>query len=147
MELVPETLLRNVCGNCFHPDLIGSALGSNTVLKSWAKGELEGPSKLVMNQAEAYAVFSKLCEQNEKEASVRSYNSTRRSLPMKSCKIKCSRFGGQEQRCQEQSGQPGLGLHQRPVSKGAASEKKALPQVSQILLLFCFQRKSRSPRK
>ena len=53
VELVPETLLRNVCGNCFHPDLIGSALGSNTVLKSWVKGELEGPSKLVMNQAEA----------------------------------------------------------------------------------------------
>ena len=30
-ELVPETLLRNVCGNCFHPDLISSALGKNTV--------------------------------------------------------------------------------------------------------------------
>ena len=71
VELVPETLLRNVCGNCFHPDLIGSALGSNAVLKSWVKGELEGPSKLVMNQAEAYAVFSKLCEQNEKEAAKR----------------------------------------------------------------------------
>ena len=42
VELVPETLLRNVCGNCFHPDLIGSALGSNAVLKSWVKGELEG---------------------------------------------------------------------------------------------------------
>ena len=38
VELVPETLLRNVCGNCFHPDLISSALGSNTVLKSWVKG-------------------------------------------------------------------------------------------------------------
>ena len=71
VELVPETLLRNVCGNCFHPALIGSALGSNTVLKSLVKGELEGPSKLVMNQAEAYAVFSKLCEQIKKEAKKR----------------------------------------------------------------------------
>ena len=29
-------------------------------------------------------------------------------------------------------GQPGLGLHQRSFSKGAVSEKKALPQVSQM---------------
>ena len=71
VELVPETLLRNMCGNCFHPDLISSALGSNTFLKSWAKGEVEGSSKLVMNQAEAYAVFSELCEQIEKEAKKR----------------------------------------------------------------------------
>ena len=68
VELVPETLLRNMCGNCFHSDLISSALGSNTLLKSWAKGEVEGSSKLVMNQAEAYAVFSELCDQIEKKA-------------------------------------------------------------------------------
>ena len=34
VELVPEALLRNVCGNCFHSDLISSALESNDVLKS-----------------------------------------------------------------------------------------------------------------
>ena len=86
VELVPETLLRNMCGNCFHPDLISSALGSNTFLKSWAKGEAEGSSKLVMNQAEAYAVFSELCGQIEKEAkngSARSSNSIRHFLLMK----------------------------------------------------------------
>ena len=71
VELVPETLIRNMCGNCFHPDLISSALGSNTVLKSWVKGEIEGPNRQVMNQTEAYAVFSELCEQIEKEAKKR----------------------------------------------------------------------------
>ena len=44
-ELVLEALLRNVCGNCFHPDLISSALGSDTILRSWAKGEVEGDAK------------------------------------------------------------------------------------------------------
>ena len=71
-ELVPETLLRNVCGNCFHPDLIGSALGNNTVLKPWVKGEVEESSKQVMNQTEAHAVFSELCQQIENEAKKRS---------------------------------------------------------------------------
>ena len=56
------------CSHCFHPDLISGALGSNTCLKLWAKGEVEGSNKLVMNQAEAYAVFSELCEQIEKES-------------------------------------------------------------------------------
>ena len=32
VELVPETLLRNMCGNCFHSDLISSALGSKQCL-------------------------------------------------------------------------------------------------------------------
>ena len=57
VELVPEALLRNVCGNCFHPDLISSALGSNDVLKSWVRGEVEGSVKHVMNQTEAYTVL------------------------------------------------------------------------------------------
>ena len=52
-ELVPEALLRNVCGNCFHPDLISSALGSNDVPKSWVRSEVEGSVKHVINQTEA----------------------------------------------------------------------------------------------
>ena len=74
VELVPETLLRNVCGICFHPDLISSALGSNDVLKSWVRDEVEGSVKQVMNQTEAYTVFSELCEQIEKEAKKRRYS-------------------------------------------------------------------------
>ena len=140
VELVPETLLRNVCGNCFHPDLIGSALGSNAVLKSWVKGELEGPSKLVMNQAEAYAVFSKLCEQIEKEATKRQCKKLQldKTLPpyevlQDTCKA-ASEVKNKDikNNGSVKPGQPGLGLHQRSFSKGAASEKNVLPQVSQV---------------
>ena len=67
-ELVPEAFLRNVCGNCFHPNLVSSALGNNSLLRAWAKGEVAGPDKYVMNQTEAYSVFSTLCEQIEREA-------------------------------------------------------------------------------
>ena len=52
-KLVPETLLRNVSGNCFHSDLI-SALGSNTVLKSWVEDEVEARSKQVKNQTSGF---------------------------------------------------------------------------------------------
>ena len=140
VELVPETLLRNVCGNCFHPDLIGSALGSNAVLKSWVKGELEGPSKLVMNQAEAYAVFSNLCEQIEKEATQRQCKKLQldKTLPpyevlQDTCKA-ASEVKNKDikNNGSVKPGQPGLGLHQRSFSEGAVSEKNVLPQVSQI---------------
>ena len=35
--------------------------------KKRVKGEMEGPSKQVMNQTEAHVVFSEFCEQIEKE--------------------------------------------------------------------------------
>ena len=140
VELVPETLLRNMCGNCFHPDLISSALGSNTFLKSWANGEVEGSSKLVMNQAEAYAVFSELCEQIEKEAKTRQCKKFQldKTLPpyevLENTYTATSVPNIKHTRNNEgdKPGQPGLGLHQRTFSHGAVSEKKVLPQVSQI---------------
>ena len=67
-ELVPEAWIRNVCGNCFHPDLVSSALGNDAILKAWVRGEVEGPAKFVMNQTEAHMVFSSLCEQIEEVA-------------------------------------------------------------------------------
>ena len=141
-ELVPETLLRNVCGNCFHPDLISSALGNNTVLKSWVKGEVEGPSKQVMNQTEAHAVFSELCEQIEKESKKRGrckklqldktlppYEVLQNTSAITSePNIRYTKNNGSG----KPTGQPGLGLHQRSFSHGAVPEKKVLPQVSQI---------------
>ena len=42
-EALPEHLVRNYCGNSFHPDLISSALGNNTVLRDWVSGNGEGP--------------------------------------------------------------------------------------------------------
>jgi len=140
-ELVPETLLRNVCGNCFHPDLISSALGNNTVLKSWAKGEVEGPSKQVMNQTEAHAVFSELCQQIENEAKKRSMKKLQldKTLPpyevlhdtgvtTSAPKIKCPKKNG----VGKPTGQPDLGLHQSSFGNGIVPEKKVLLQVSQI---------------
>ena len=142
VELVPETLLRNICGNCFHPDLISSALGNNAVLKSWVKGEVEGPSKQVMNQAEADAVFSDLCGQIEKESQKRGRgkklqldktlppyevleNTSANTSEPNNTYTKYNRAG-------KPAGQPGSGLHQRSLSHVAVSEKKVLPQVSQI---------------
>ena len=140
VELVPETLLRNVCGNCFHPDLISSALGSNTVLKAWVKGEVEGSSKQVMNQTEAHTVFSKLCEQIEKEAKKRRCKKLQLDktlppyevLPNTNADNSVLNIRHTKNNGLGKSGQPGLGLHQRSFSHGAVSEKKVLPQVSQI---------------
>ena len=67
-EALPEHLERNYCGNCFHPDLISSALGNNTVLRDWVIGHEEGPSTLVAGQSEAFQVFSSLCDKVEAEA-------------------------------------------------------------------------------
>ena len=61
-------LVRNYCGNSFHPDLISSALGNNTVLRDWVSGNGEGPSILVAEQSEAFQVFSSLCDKVEAEA-------------------------------------------------------------------------------
>ena len=37
---VSEATVRNICGNSFHPKLIGSALGSEQDLKSWIEAEM-----------------------------------------------------------------------------------------------------------
>ena len=67
-EALPEHLVRNYCGNSFHPNLISSALGNNTVLRNWVSRNGEGPSTLVAEQSEAFQVFSSLCDKVEAEA-------------------------------------------------------------------------------
>ena len=67
-EALPEHLVRNYCGNSFHPDLISSALGNNIVLSDWVNGNGEGPHSLVAEQSEAFQVFSSLCGKVEAEA-------------------------------------------------------------------------------
>ena len=67
-EALPEHLVRNYCGNSFHPDLISSALGNNIVLSDWVNGNGEGPHSLVAEQSEAFQVFSSLCDKVEAEA-------------------------------------------------------------------------------
>ena len=61
-EALPEKLVRDYCGNCFHPALISSALGNNEV-RRWATGVHEGPGVLVASQSEAFQVFAHLCDQ------------------------------------------------------------------------------------
>ena len=58
-EALPERLVRDYCGNCFHPALISSALGNNETLK---------PNVLVADQSEAFHVFARLCDQVDAEA-------------------------------------------------------------------------------
>ena len=140
-ELVPEALLRNVCGNCFHPDLISSALGSNDVLKSWVRGEVERSVKHVMNQTEAYTVFAELCDQIEKEAKKRrdsklqldktlpsyeSLNDSSAVAPVLGTKRTSNGGPGK-------TGQPASGLHQKSVCYAAVSEKKAPQACGPIL--------------
>ena len=67
-EALPEHLVRNYCGNCFHPDLISSALGSNSVLNKWVTGDEGGPSTYVADQSEAFKVFCFLCDKVQAEA-------------------------------------------------------------------------------
>ena len=67
-EALPEKLVRDYCGNCFHPALISGALGNNEVLRGWAAGVHEGPGVLVASQSEAFQVFAHLCDQVDAEA-------------------------------------------------------------------------------
>ena len=67
-EALPEKLVRDYCGNCFHPALISSALGNNEALRRWATGVHDGPDVLVASQSEAFQVFAHLCDQVDAEA-------------------------------------------------------------------------------
>ncbi len=67
-EHFPESLVRNFCGNCFHPHLISRALGKNDTLKKWVSSPKEGPTNLVVDQTWAFHSFAELCDQVEKEA-------------------------------------------------------------------------------
>ena len=141
-ELVPEALLRNVCGNCFHPDLISSALGSNTILRSWAIGEVEGPSRQVMNQTEAHAVFSELCEQIERESQkkgrCKKLQLDKTLPPYEVLQNTGATTAGPNTNGTKKNGsckpigQPALGLHHSSARHGSFSDKMVLPSVSYI---------------
>ena len=136
VELIRETLLRNICGDCFHSDLISS----NAFLKSWTKGEVEGSSKVVMNQAETYAVFSELCGQIEEKAKKRQCKKLQLDKILPPCEVLENTYvAGSVQNSKHvrnhmnnKSGQSDLELHWRSFSHGTVSEKKVLPQISRI---------------
>ena len=60
---MPEDLIRSMCGNSFHPGLIGSALGSNEALKHWIMQSLKITQPYVANREMAYKVFTDLVNQ------------------------------------------------------------------------------------
>lgn len=59
-QQLPEDLIRSICGNSFHPGLIGSALGSNEKLQKWISQPLEGTLPYVANREAAHKIFSDL---------------------------------------------------------------------------------------
>ena len=70
-EHFPEHLVRNFCGNCFHPALISSALGKDETLRRWATSIEDGPTAIVADQSEAFKIFAALCDRVEEEAKTR----------------------------------------------------------------------------
>ena len=59
-QQLPEDLMRSMCGNSFHPDLIGSALGSNEILKQWISMPPGDTPPYVANRETAHEIFSDL---------------------------------------------------------------------------------------
>ena len=59
---LPDSLIRDMCGNSFHPALISSAFGNDDVFKRWIQGEEEGSSTLVADQNRAHAIYVELAQ-------------------------------------------------------------------------------------
>ena len=60
---MPEDLIRSMCGNSFHPGLIGSALGGNDTLRQWIMQSLKGTLPYVTNRETAHKIFTDLVNQ------------------------------------------------------------------------------------
>lgn len=61
-DRLPDSLIRDTCGNSFHASLISSALGSDDVLKKWIQGEEGGPTTAVADQRGVFALYSELAQ-------------------------------------------------------------------------------------
>ena len=59
---LPDPLIRDMCGNSFHPALISSAFGNDDVLKRWIQGDEEGSSTLVADQKLVHAIYAELAQ-------------------------------------------------------------------------------------
>ena len=66
-EKLPEFLIRDMCGDSFHPALISSALGNNDTLRQWINGATDGSDNLVAGQHQALATYTELCGLIQKE--------------------------------------------------------------------------------
>ena len=66
-EKLSEPLIRNMCGNSFHPASISSALGDNGVLRHWIDNEKDSSGTLVAGQHQALTTYTELCDLIQKE--------------------------------------------------------------------------------
>ena len=64
-ERLPERVIRDYCGNSFHPKLIGSALGEDHVLKRWINGEITERAREVASKNTVLQVYTRLCQDVE----------------------------------------------------------------------------------
>ena len=64
-ERLPERVIRDYCGNSFHPDLIGSALGSDQCLRDWVGDTTIGSDIEVANKNTVLQVYTHLCQEVE----------------------------------------------------------------------------------
>ncbi len=63
-ERLPGRVIRDYCGNSFHPELIGSALGDDQVLKQWVEGVSTGSGREVASK-NTVQVYTHLCQEVE----------------------------------------------------------------------------------
>ena len=64
-ERLPERVIRDYCGNSFHPKLIGSALGEDHVLRRWVNGEITERTGEVASKNTVLQVYTRLCQEVE----------------------------------------------------------------------------------
>ena len=64
-ERLPERAIRDYCGNSFHPELIGSALGEDQVLRQWVDGVITARAGEVASKNTVFQVYTHLCQEVE----------------------------------------------------------------------------------
>ena len=62
-ERLPERVIRDYCGNSFHPELIGSALGEDQVLRQWVDGVITERAGEVASKNTVFQVYTHLCQE------------------------------------------------------------------------------------
>ena len=65
-ENLPDNLIRDMCGNSFHPALVCSALGETSILEKWIQGKEEhnqsAPATRVATKVEAHTAYADLVD-------------------------------------------------------------------------------------
>ena len=68
-EKLPEALIRDTCGNSFHPALISSALGRNETIRHWIDDAQKESHIFVACQHQALSTYTELCDLIQTEIS------------------------------------------------------------------------------